>query len=342
VVQQYFINRVLDSVVSWMTRQVLWKPLDNSPTKDFTKQIQASLKHKAAQIYVYEWRQRFFDKHKGWFLQTLPQIFTPRAVQRYRPRLRFLYQQILNLKPPHIYRQGALPRDDTKPAKDDLDSDDVSEAAGRLEDLEPDVISDVRIALPWPLCGPGGPQAVDDAFPEGVSSHLSMNLMMAWYKVAQDRVAESKHAEQWKRTLVANQECRSCGVRSDDPTTQRADSLWGAAGPCLRVIETKNIYDLLDDYDGDDLDEWRHMLEDECWVTLCWRCANLQGFRPAPILNQEASVSSDSDSSDGEAHRFVDYAQVNMTTTSREILLEWARRARQRLNHPEMVAEGRL
>jgi len=343
VVQQYFINRVLDSVVSWMTRQVLWKPLDNSPTKDFTKQIQASLKHKQAQIYVYEWRQRFFDKHKGWFLQTLPQIFTPRAVQRYRPRLRFLYQQILNLKPPHIYRQGALPRDDTKPAKDDLDSDDVSEAAGRLEDLEPDVISDVRIALPWPLCGPGGPQAVDDAFPEGVSSHLSMNLMMAWYKVAQDRVAESKHAEQWKRTLVANQECRSCGVRSDDPTTQRADSLWGAAGPCLRVIETKNIYDLLDDYDGDDLDEWRHMLEDECWVTLCWRCANLQGFRPAPILNQEASVSSDeSDDSDGEAHRFVDYAQVNMTTTSREILLEWARRARQRLNHPEMVAEGRL
>merc|ERR1719261_789512 len=231
VVQQYFINRVLDSVITWLTRQVLWKPRDNAPTKDFTRQVSNALKHKESQIYLYEWRSRFFEKHKGWFLQTLPQIFTPRAVQRYRPRLRFLYQQILN-------------------------------------------------------------------------------LMMAWYKVAQDRVAESKHAEQWKRTLVANQECKSCGVRSDDPTTMRADSLWGAAGPCLRVIETKNIYDLLDDYDGDDLDEWRHMLEDECWVTLCWRCANLQGFRPAPILNQEASVSSDeSDDSDGEAHRFVDYAQ---------------------------------
>merc|ERR1719161_546072 len=302
--QQFLINRVLDSFIRWMTRQLLWKPRDNAPTKDFARQVSMALKHKESQIYLYEWRSRFFEKHKGWFLQTLPHIFTPRAVQRYRPRLRFLYQQILNLKPPHIYRQGALPRDDTKPAKDDLDSDDFS---------------------------------------EGVSSHLSMNLMMAWYKVAQDRVAESKHAEQWKRTLVANQECRSCGVRSDDPTTQRADSLWGAAGPCLRVIETKNIYDLLDDYDGDDLDEWRHMLEDECWVTLCWRCANLQGFRPAPIMNQEASVSSDeSDDSDGEAHRFVDYAQVNMTTTSREILLKWARRARQRLNHPEMVREGRL
>jgi hypothetical protein len=333
--QQFGINRTLDTIITWMTRQVLWKPKDNAPTKDFTRQVSIALKHKDSQIYMYEWRSRFFEKHKIWFLQTLPAIFTPRSVQRYRPRLRFLYQQILNLQPPHVFRKAGLPRDDTKPSRDDLDSDDVSEAAQKLDDLEDDEVEDVRLALPWPLCGPNGPQAVEDELPEGVSSHLSMNLMLAWYKVAQDRVSESKKAEQWKRTLVASQECKSCGVRSDDASTMRQDSLWGAAGPCLRVIETKNIYDLLDEYDGDDLDEWRHMLEDDCWVTLCWRCANLQGFRPAPITNQEAmDVSSDEESSDGEAHRFVDWAQVNMTTTSREILLEWARRARQRLNHP--------
>jgi hypothetical protein len=335
--QQYLINRVLDSIITWMTRQVLWKPKDNAPTKDFTRQVSIALRHKDAQIHLYEWRSRFFEKHKAWFLQTLPLIFTPRAVQRYRPRLRFLYQQILNLQPPHVFRKAGLPRDDTKPTKEDMDSDDVSEAAQRLEELEEDA-PEVWMALPWPLCGPSGPQAVEDELPEGVSSHLSMNLMMAWYKVAQDRVEESKHAEQWKRTLVASTECKSCGVRADDASTMKADSLWGTAGPCLRVIETKNIYDLLDEYDGDDLDEWRHMLEDECWVTLCWRCANLQGFRPAPIMNKEAvDVSSDEDeSSDGEAHRFVDYAQVNMSTTSREILLDWARRARQRIRHPEL------
>merc|ERR1712193_462648 len=157
---------------------------------------------------------------------TLPKIFTPRAVQRYRPRLRFLYQQILNLQPPHVFRNAGLPRDDTKPTKEDMESDDVSEAAQHLEDVEEDV-EEVRIALPWPLCGPNGPQAAEEELPEGVSSNLSMNLMMAWYKVAQDRVAESKHAEQWKRTLFASSECKSCGVRSDDASTMKADSLWG-------------------------------------------------------------------------------------------------------------------
>merc|ERR1719420_862831 len=308
--------RVYDYMVfakwKWKNRTTRWLFDDPRFDESISPSVQ-SANHLcfSPQIYLYEWRSRFFEKHQSWFLQTLPQIFTPRAVQRYRPRLRFLYQQILNLQPPHVFRKAGLPRDDTKPTREDLDSDDVSEAAQKLEDLEEDEV-EVRMALPWPLCGPGGPQAIEE-LPEGVSSHLSMNLMLAWYKVAQDRVAESKHAEQWKRTLVAGQECKSCGVRSDDASTMKADSLWGSAGPCLRVIETKNIYDLLDEYDGDDLDEWRHILEDECWVTLCWRCANLQGFRPAPQITQEAmDVSSDDESSDGEAHRFVDWAQVNV------------------------------
>merc|ERR1719161_388585 len=166
--QQFLINRVLDSFIRWMTRQLLWKPRDNAPTKDFARQVSMALKHKESQIYLYEWRSRFFEKHKGWFLQTLPLIFTPRAVQRYRPRLRFLYQQILNLQPPHVFRKAGLPRNDTKPNREDLDSDDVSEAAQKLEELEEDEV-EVRMALPWPLCGPGGPQAIESELPEGVS-----------------------------------------------------------------------------------------------------------------------------------------------------------------------------
>merc|ERR1719174_3151818 len=104
MLQQFFINRVLDSFIRWMTRQVLWKPRDNAPTKDFTRQVTMALKHKESQIYLYEWRARFFEKHKSWFLQTLP----------------------------HIFRKAGLPRDDTKPTREDLDSDDVSEAAQKL------------------------------------------------------------------------------------------------------------------------------------------------------------------------------------------------------------------
>ena len=37
-------------------------------------------------------------------------------------------------------------------------------------------------------------------------------------------------------------------MRADDAATFKEDSLWGSAGPCLRIVETKNIYDLLSSY----------------------------------------------------------------------------------------------
>jgi hypothetical protein len=228
-----------------------------------------------------------------------------------------------------VYRKPIL----TEQQEDlDGDSSGISEAADYIEELEDQ--PQVELALPWPLCGSEGPQ-VQQGLPEGVSSHFAQNLVLAWYKVAQNRVDESKQAEQWKRHLVPSNECKSCGVRGDDGSTFSAGSLWGSSGPCLRVVETKNIYDLLEDYEGDDAEEWRSTLEEECWSTLCWRCANLQGFRPAPLTEtaaQQEDISSSDVSSDGEAQRFVDWTEVHVSEVSREMLLTWARCARMRLH----------
>lgn len=315
-----------------MTKAVLWKPKDNAPTRMFTAQIALSLKQKEAAIHAHEWRSNFFEKHKGWFLNTLDTIFTPRSVQRYRPRLRGLYQQVLNLQPPHVYRKTVLPAEEPKAMIEDVDSDDVSEAAKEMPITDDDTRfhPPMRLALPWPLCGPKGPQE-QEALPDGVATHFARNLAIAWHKVAQQRVAESRLAEQWKRHLAVAGECKSCGVRADDAATFKEDSLWGAAGPCLRIVETRNIYDLLDEYDGDDDEEWRQLLEDECWSTLCWRCANFQGFRQAPPVMAGSDLSSSGASSDGEANRFVDWMEVRVAPASREMLLQWARKARQNL-----------
>merc|ERR1719473_922431 len=105
-------------------------PCSNAPMRAFSQGIQVSLKHKEQGIHAHEFRAEFFQKHKGWILQTLPQIFTPRSVQRYRPRLRQMYQTVLNLKPPHVYRKQTLPAQGVRPMiDDDDDSDDVDEPA---------------------------------------------------------------------------------------------------------------------------------------------------------------------------------------------------------------------
>merc|ERR1719409_233961 len=291
-------NRMLDGGIRWMTRAVLWKPKDNAPTRMFTAQIALSLKQKEMSIHAHEWRSRFFEKHKGWFLQTLDTVFTPRSVQRYRPRLRALYQQVLNLQPPHVYRKPVLPPEEPKKMLDDDASDDVSEAAKEIPLTEDDVHfhPPMRLALPWPMCGLKGPQDTTE-LPDGVQTHLAQNFALAWHRVAQARVAESRLAEQWKRHLRAAGECQSCGVRADDPAVFREDSLWGSAGPCLRVVETQSIYNMLDQYDGSDEEEWRQLLEDDCWSTLCWRCANLQGLRQAPGVITAGMAGSDLSSS---------------------------------------------
>lgn len=220
---------------------------------------------------------------------------------------------------------------------EDADSDDVSEPAQQVPWSEDDVSHHppMRLAYPWPLCGPKGPQD-DEELPDGVQTHLARNLAIAWYKVAQQRVQESRLAEKWKRHLATAGECRSCGVRADDAATFKEDSLWGSAGPCLRIVETQNIYDLLAQYDGANEDDWRELLEEECWATLCWRCANLQGFRSAPAGEGGGSdLSSSVASSDGEAGRFVDWMEVNVSQTSREMVLMWARMARRNLKKGE-------
>jgi len=335
VLQQFVINRVLDNLITWLTRTVLWKPKDNAPTRMFTEQIAVALKQREATIHAHEWRSKFFLKHQPWFLQNLNNVFSPRAVQRYRPRLRAMYQSVLNLQPKHAYRKPILPSEEPKSMVMDVDSDDISEPTkDALEDETKQVshLPPMRLALPWPLCGPKGPQAIeDDKLPDGVQTQFARNLALAWYRVAIARVQESRLAEQWKRHLTTAGECRSCGVRADDAATFKEDSLWGSAGPCLRIVETKNIYDLLATYEGDHQDEWRQLLEEECWATLCWRCANLQGFRQAPAAEAGSDLSSSIASSDGEAGRFVDWMEVNVTPSSREMLLTWARKARQNL-----------
>ena len=76
--------------------------------------------------------------------------------------------------------------------------------------------------------------------------------------------------------MVANEENGRgvAGVRGDGVCVVGDDAPPGRLEDAIRIGAA---------YDGHlRRQDTRQLLEEECWATLCWRCANLQGFRQAP------------------------------------------------------------
>lgn len=95
---------VLDKIITIIRNQLLWKPKDNSLYRAFSRSIEHSLKRKEYLETQDKFRKWFFDKHAGWTVTRLNEIFTPRARNTYKMKLTQLYQDILALQPTHMYK----------------------------------------------------------------------------------------------------------------------------------------------------------------------------------------------------------------------------------------------
>eukprot|EP00928_Gymnodinium_smaydae_P052443 TRINITY_DN3633_c0_g1_i1.p1 TRINITY_DN3633_c0_g1~~TRINITY_DN3633_c0_g1_i1.p1 ORF type:complete len:5302 (-),score=561.54 TRINITY_DN3633_c0_g1_i1:86-14599(-) len=104
ILQQLIVNRILDRIIKLMCFNVLWQPKANVIFKNFRKTVASSLAKKDHKVAQEKYRRYFLERHTGWVVDRLSEIFTPRARDRYRSKLSRLYQQVLMLQTPQVYK----------------------------------------------------------------------------------------------------------------------------------------------------------------------------------------------------------------------------------------------
>merc|ERR1719277_2695987 len=104
LVQQLICNRLMDKLVKFMCFSLLWKPKDNAVFRVFNKNVAISLRRKDAKVAQEKYRRWFLERHTGWLVSKMNDIFTPRSRDRYRAKLSQLYQDVLMLQPPTMYK----------------------------------------------------------------------------------------------------------------------------------------------------------------------------------------------------------------------------------------------
>ena len=102
--QMFLLNYLLDRMIRWLTSSVLWKPMDNNNFRVFSRSVALALQRKDAALAQEKYRQWFWQRHSGWLVGHLNDIFTPRSRERYRGKLSLLYQQALQLQPTRVYK----------------------------------------------------------------------------------------------------------------------------------------------------------------------------------------------------------------------------------------------
>eukprot|EP00931_Biecheleriopsis_adriatica_P048568 TRINITY_DN28075_c0_g1_i1.p1 TRINITY_DN28075_c0_g1~~TRINITY_DN28075_c0_g1_i1.p1 ORF type:complete len:4655 (+),score=704.17 TRINITY_DN28075_c0_g1_i1:659-13966(+) len=98
------LNSLLDRFIRWLTSSVLWKPADNTNFRIFSRSIAVALKHKDAAAETEKYRQWFWQRHSGWIINNMNEIFTPRSREKYKTKLSILYQNALSLQPTRFYK----------------------------------------------------------------------------------------------------------------------------------------------------------------------------------------------------------------------------------------------
>lgn len=226
--------------------------------------------------------------------------------------------------------------------------------------------SGVPALPPGPLGAPGMPAEIEILDQDPPS--LSFLAGRAWLLVARRHVRMLRLSEEWRQERRVGEACDNCGVCQDDPyASSGVLPEWSAHGPQLRIHETHDIHKLIKSFEVHhsvppgqpplpfDDGHWRDWLERHAfWGTLCWRCVGAKGLRPTTPVHgrrvdassatgQIADVSDDSGSEmsadrsslssggDAVADAFPDWAAVQVSQGSREILLHWAHEARRRL-----------
>ncbi|CAE7714386.1 unnamed protein product [Symbiodinium sp. CCMP2592] len=102
--QMILLNYILDRLIRWLISSVLWKPMDNSNFRIFSRSVALALQRKDAALLQEKYRQWFWQRHTGWLVSHLNDIFTPRSRERYKGKLSLLYQQALQLQPTRVYK----------------------------------------------------------------------------------------------------------------------------------------------------------------------------------------------------------------------------------------------
>jgi len=78
--------------------------MDNNNFRVFSRSVALALQRKDAALAQEKYRQWFWQRHSGWLVGHLNDIFTPRSRERYRGKLSLLYQQALQLQPTRVYK----------------------------------------------------------------------------------------------------------------------------------------------------------------------------------------------------------------------------------------------
>lgn len=311
IAQQLIANRMLDKIIRWLTFALLWKPKDNAAARAFSNSVARGLKQKAAEISTHEFRTWFYERHKGWILNNLQQVFTPRSVKRYRGRLSEIYADILRLQPPHRYTAPKAREDEPAhpvlavEAVNDNDSEEEANILAlpeakpdpRLQELDAfeamspgkesgaSPTAAIHAATEtWPLL----PLDPDREPPPGITNLAALSGL-SWFRTAKRRTEMLRLAENWKRECVLAEACETCGVKATDPEAQRPNGAWTEAGPRLRVVESHDVHRLMAEFEEFhgvpplpfEEQNWRAWLERHHFLaTLCWRCVVVLGVRP--------------------------------------------------------------
>jgi hypothetical protein len=254
VMQQFLANRVLDKVIKIVTF-IIWQPPKASKVaKKFYRDVMRNLKQREQELHSHIWRAAFYNRHKGWILANLDQVFTPRSIQRYKHELSGTYQSVLNLQPELNYQVLRIAEEKIDvPAQieDDTADDEIlmlmrykQGALPAIKDTDVEVrnleLEEKEKIAKWPLYRiPGFKEAPQDE--EGVTPFTALALT-TWMRIARRHVEMLRLAEQWRFETNQLPYSETCGVQGDDQKAFDMNvSPWAPLGPKLRIYESQNM-----------------------------------------------------------------------------------------------------
>eukprot|EP00929_Paragymnodinium_shiwhaense_P093182 TRINITY_DN5330_c0_g2_i1.p1 TRINITY_DN5330_c0_g2~~TRINITY_DN5330_c0_g2_i1.p1 ORF type:complete len:6836 (+),score=1501.21 TRINITY_DN5330_c0_g2_i1:1561-20508(+) len=103
IIQQLVCNQIMDKIIVALCKNLLWQPKQNAVFRVFSRTVAINLRNKDAKVNQEKYRRWFLERHTGWVIARLHEVFTPRSRERYHAQLSSLYQTVLMLQPAYVY-----------------------------------------------------------------------------------------------------------------------------------------------------------------------------------------------------------------------------------------------
>eukprot|EP00927_Polykrikos_kofoidii_P032251 TRINITY_DN27535_c0_g1_i1.p1 TRINITY_DN27535_c0_g1~~TRINITY_DN27535_c0_g1_i1.p1 ORF type:complete len:1110 (+),score=252.25 TRINITY_DN27535_c0_g1_i1:164-3331(+) len=306
IVQQLICNRVMDKLIRFMCFSLLWKPKPNTNFRLFRRTVAISLKRKSMKMANEKYRNYFLDRHKGWLISEMSNIFTPRSRERYRSKLSLLYQQVLMLQPAHLYKvpgpafPAPVAKEELPQAlQDELEEASTSSEEG-VEDLPlagakpgtPAAVGPAMIQNPYSGEGAEAQQALpplewplalkDEDEGSGGYGPLAVLIGKGWLITVRRHLRMKVLYKELEEDWPVAVKCSGCGASEEDPFVQARIGVW-KDGAQLRLSPSadQDVDKLINQFDESllppsmelDEEQWFMWLErHELFTTLCVRC----------------------------------------------------------------------